>query len=130
MLEHGLCDRPWKIYRPKNIVTVLGMGFNNLEFGCAQSAGLAQEFGRHRDLADIVKAADDAQSLDFAIGQTKLGADGRREAADASLMTRRIGVAHLDHRRYRIDGTQHRFLRLREILFFAFLRPLAVADVL
>ena len=73
------------------------------ELGLVQLAGLAQDLGRHDDLAEVVQQRGGAQQRDPLAVPAELGGDRAGELGHPALMAGGVGVAQLGRRAQRGD---------------------------
>ena len=64
MLQDDLRDRPGKLDALHDLIAGLHMGLDHLVLERRQLAGLAQEFGRDIDLADVMDRGGEEEALD------------------------------------------------------------------
>ena len=76
------------------------------ELGLGQLAGLAQDLGRHHDLAEVMQERRRAEAAHSPRVPAELSRDGTGELGHSALVTRRVGVAQLSGR---AQGGDRRF---------------------
>ncbi len=129
VLKHHLRNRPREIHVPEDLVADLGVGADQGELDLGQGAGVAQDLGRHVDLADIVDGRGQADPVDLLVGHAESGGEVGREIGHAALVARGVWVAFLDRGRDRLDGVLHALVQAQQVAPALLLEPDLLADV-
>jgi hypothetical protein len=93
VLQCDLRHRPGEGDRMQDFVTLAAMDFQILEIFIHKLPGPRQNFGGHRDLADIVNQSPQKDPFDKLIGKLQHLTDGRGQVGDPALVPGCIRVA-------------------------------------
>ena len=105
--QYDIRHRHAEVDAGQDVVAHLRVAHDYLELQFREPAGLAEDLGRHGDLAHVVHLARQAQALDDLLVQTELASDGFCQTRHPALVTGRVRIPHLHRRTHGGDGPLH-----------------------
>jgi hypothetical protein len=92
VLPHRIGNRPGKFDALENFVTLLGVGFDDGEFGGSEARRFGQDYRGYGKFSNVMHAAGDTQSGHLMLGQSEFGTNGCRQFAHPPLIDRKSVV--------------------------------------